>query len=83
MTRTRTIRSILAALVVVVVFTAVIGLAGADRSSAGQAAVIRAPRPHPASHLAEMPESIEVEGIARRPRPHPQSHLEILSTQSR
>ena len=83
MNRKRIIRLISAALVVAVLFAIVISLSGFGSSSAGQAIVTRSPRPHPSSHLARTPESIEVDGISRSPRPHPKSHIEILTTQPR
>lgn len=79
MNRTRAIRTISAALVVAVLLTVVIGLSGTGSSSAGQATVTRSPRPHPSSHLAEMPGAIEVDDIPRSPRPHPKSHIEMLT----
>jgi hypothetical protein len=78
MNRTHTIRLISAALVVVVLFVVAIGLPGGISSSAGEATVLRLPRPHPSSHLAITAGAIGLDNFTRHPRPHPQSHIELL-----
>lgn len=72
-TRITVTRLIIVALVAVVLLVALIGLPGGASPSAGQAAVVRLPRPHPQSH-------IELASVATlSPRPHPISHLSFPS----